>query len=139
VPLIISVPGQQHAGAKTSALVELLDIYPTLTQLCQLDPPVGLEGRSFVPLLRKPDLNWKDAAFTTYHKPLLEMGTGFGRAMRTDRYRFVEWSSPTSERKVYELYDERADPFEKTNIAVLPENAGLVAKLTKQLHAGDHK
>ncbi len=139
VPLIISVPGQQHAGEKTSALVELLDMYPTLTQLCQLDPPAGLEGRSFVPLLRKPDLKWKNAAFTTYHKPLPEMGTGFGRAMRTDRYRFVEWSGAKSMRKVYELYDEQADPLEKTNIADLPENAGLVAKLTEQLHAGGHE
>ena len=67
------------------------------------------------------------------------MGTGFGRAMRTDRYRFVEWSGPKSKKKVYELYDERADPLEKTNIAVLPENAGLVAKLTEQLHAGGHE
>jgi arylsulfatase A-like enzyme len=134
VPLMISVPGQMHAGEKTDALVELVDMYPTLAQLCHLDPPAGLEGKSFVPLLRKPDLPWKQAAFTTYHKPLPEMGTGFGRAMRTDRYRFVEWSGPKSKKKVYELYDEQADPLEKTNIADRPENAELVAKLAAQLH-----
>jgi arylsulfatase A-like enzyme len=136
VPLMISVPGQMHAGEKSDALVELVDMYPTLTQLCHLDPPASLEGKSFVPLLRKPDLPWKQAAFTTYHKPLPEMGTGFGRAMRTDRYRFVEWSGPKSKKKVYELYDEQSDPLEKTNVADRPENAELVAKLTTQLHAG---
>ena len=82
-------------------------------------------------------MTWKDAAFTTYHKPLPEMGTGFGRAMRTDHYRFVEWSGPKSDKRVYELYDEQKDPLETINIADKPENAELVAKLAKQLHAGD--
>ena len=67
------------------------------------------------------------------------MGTGFGRAMRTDRYRFVEWGGPKSKKKVYELYDEQSDPLEKTNIADRPENAELVAKLAAQLHGGGSK
>lgn len=135
VPLMISVPNQQHRGSKTEALVELIDMYPTLAQLCSLTPPAEFEGKSFVPLLRDPNLKWKDAAFTTYYKPLPEMGTGFGRAMRTDGYRFVEWSGPKSDKRVYELYDEKKDPLETTNVADRPENAELVAKLTKQLHA----
>jgi iduronate 2-sulfatase len=135
VPLVISVPGQRHPGEKTDALVELIDMYPTLVQLCGLTPPNGLEGRSFVPLLPKPDLEWKDAAFTTYYKPLPELGTGFGRAMRTDRYRFVEWSGPKTDKRVYELYNEVSDPLETTNIADRPENAKLVAELAKRLHA----
>src|SRR3954454_907447 len=135
VPLIISVPGQQRVGEKTDALVELLDMYPTIAELCNVAPPANLEGRSFLPLLRDPNLRWKDAAFTSYHKPLPEMGTGFGRAMRTDRYRFVEWSGPKSKKVVYELYDEKNDPLEKLNIADQPENAKLVARLATQLHA----
>jgi iduronate 2-sulfatase len=135
VPLMISVPGQQRVGEKTDALVELLDMYPTLAELCHLDAPKDLEGKSFVPLVENPNAEWKAAAFTTYHKPLPEMGTGFGRAMRTDRYRFVEWSGPKSKKRVYELYDERSDPLEKTNIADRPENADLVAKLERQLHS----
>lgn len=133
VPMIISVPGQQHAGEQSSALVELLDMYPTLVELCGLEPPKGLEGRSFVPLLQKPDLPWKEAAFTTYYKPIPELGTGFGRAMRTDRYRFVEWSGPKSKKRIYELYDEVADPLEKKNIADRLENAELIARLKAQL------
>jgi arylsulfatase A-like enzyme len=135
VPLMISVPGQKRVGEKTDALVELVDMYPTLAELCGLKPPATIEGRSFEPLVENPKAKWKEAAFTTYHKPLPEMGTGFGRAMRTDRYRFVEWSGPKSEKRVYELYDEQNDPLEKVNIADQPENAELVAKLSRQLHA----
>jgi arylsulfatase A-like enzyme len=135
VPLVIRVPGQLHAGETTNALVELIDMYPTLVQLCALKPPDGLEGRSFVPLLRKPNLEWKDAAFTTYYKPLPILGTGFGRAMRIDRYRFVEWSGPKSDKRIYELYNEVSDPLETNNIADRPENAKLVAELVKRLHA----
>jgi iduronate 2-sulfatase len=134
-PLIISVPGQRSAGEQSSALVELLDMYPTLAELCGIELPRGLEGRSVVPLLENPAAPWKAAAFTMYYKPLPELGTGFGRAMRTDRYRFIEWSGPDSDKRIYELYDEQNDPLEKTNLADLSENAALVARLTKQLHA----
>lgn len=136
VPLIISVPGQRNAGESSAALVELLDMYPTLVELCGITPPPGLEGRSFVPLLDDPTAPWKTAAFTTYYKPLPELGTGFGRAMRTDRYRLIEWSGPDSDKRIYELYDEQNDPLEKTNVADRPENAALVATLVEQLHAG---
>jgi len=136
VPLIISVPGQSHAGDQTNALVELLDIYPTLLELCGLKPPAGLDGRSFVPLLKDPGQPWKEAAFTVIHKPIPELGDGFGHALRNDRYRFVEWSGPDSDKRIYELYDEQADPQENVNIANRPENAALVAKLVEQLHRG---
>ena len=78
VPLIISVPGQSRAGEKCDALVELLDMYPTLAELCGLKPPADQDGRSFVPLLKDPGQPWKEAAFTTIRKPIPELGTGFG-------------------------------------------------------------
>jgi iduronate 2-sulfatase len=138
VPLIISVPGQAHAGEQANALVELLDMYPTLVELCGLKPPTGLEGRSFVPLLKDPHQPWKEAAFTIIRKPIPELGDGFGRALRNDRYRFVEWSGPDSDKRVYELYDEQADPEESFNIANRPENKALVKELVEQLHICSH-
>lgn len=134
VPLVISVPGQQHAGEQCSALVELLDMYPTLAELCGLAPPADLQGRSFVALVSNPELAWKGFAYTTYYKPLPDMGTGFGRAVRTDRYRFVEWTGADVKKHVYELYDEQADPLEKINIADRPEHAELVKRLSLQLN-----
>jgi iduronate 2-sulfatase len=135
-PLLISVPAQKSAGQKTEALVEFVDIYPTLAELCKLSPPKGLEGTSFAPLLEHPNRTWKKAAFSVYHKKLPEMGSGFGRAMRTDRYRFVEWSGASSKKKVFELYDHLADPQENVNVAEALENKEIVAGLSSQLHEG---
>jgi arylsulfatase A-like enzyme len=133
VPLIINVPGPRKAKAASNALVELIDIYPTLAELCHLEPPANLEGRSFAPLVDDPDQPWKDAAFTTMVKRT-RLGRTFGRAMRTDRYRFVEWQGNKSPEPVYELYDEQRDPLEQKNIAADPANAELVAKLAARLH-----
>ena len=71
-PLIINVPGQQPAGAKTDALVEFVDIYPTLCDLCGIPLPEGLEGSSFKPLMENPNREWKEAAFSIR----LEVPTG---------------------------------------------------------------
>lgn len=65
-PLIISVPGQRNAGSKTDALVEFVDIYPSLAELCGLPLPEGLEGTSFTPLLEHPQRPWKTAAFSAF-------------------------------------------------------------------------
>ena len=139
VPLIISYPGQKTRGAKCDALVEFVDMYPTLAGMCGLPLPEKLEGTSFQPLLEKPDLRWKRAAFSIYHKAIPKLGgESDGRAMRTARYRFIEWkaSDPQSTQTVRELYDDQVDPQENTNIANKPENQKLVQELTEQLHAG---
>ncbi|HVV00195.1 MAG TPA: sulfatase [Verrucomicrobiae bacterium] len=137
VPLMMSVPHQTTAGRKTEALVEFVDLYPTLAELCGLKPPPGLEGLSFVPLLKNENVPWKSAAFSVYVKHVPELGPGnaFARAMRTDRYRFIEWNAGGS-KSVYELYDEQGDPQENVNIANLPENRELVAGLTAELKRG---
>ena len=138
-PLIISVPGQKAVGTSTEALVEFVDIYPTLTELCKIAPPKNLAGTSFVPLLENPKRTWKTAAFSIYPKNIPGAGKGFGRAMRTDRYRMVEWSADGSDKRFYELYDHTTDSQENVNIANLPENQQLLLGLVDQLHAGWQK
>ncbi|MDA9763908.1 sulfatase [bacterium] len=73
VPLIISAPSMtdEQRGAKSAALVELIDMYPTLCELTGIDIPDHLEGTSFVPLLEKPDRAWKKAAFSQFPNPAL--------------------------------------------------------------------
>src|SRR5690606_36360472 len=136
VPMIISYPGQENRGAKSNALVEFVDIYPTLAEMCGLTAPDKLEGTSFVPLLSAPDRPWKSAAFTVYTAKIDGMGPMFARAMRTDRYRFIEWSGPKTDKVFHELYDEISDPDENTNIADNPGKQDLVRRLSAQLKAG---
>ena len=136
VPLIISVPGQKSKGRKTGALAEFVDIYPTLTELCGLPKRSELEGTSFVPVIDNPDRKWKSAAFSQYPRRTEEQGAVMGYSMRTDRYRYTEWSAPDKEPFARELYDHEKDPQENTNVAGDPANAALVARLSKQLRAG---
>jgi arylsulfatase A-like enzyme len=133
VPLIVSAPGRKAGGAKSGALVELVDVYPSLCELAELPLPSHLEGTSFVPLLDAPDRPWKFAAFTQ-----VVHGDATGRSLRTERYRFTRWyetKSPTKTVAV-ELYDLLTDPVETENIAARPESDALVKELTAQLAAG---
>jgi arylsulfatase A-like enzyme len=136
VPLLISMPGAKGNSQKTDALAELVDLYPTLAAACGLALPDKLEGKDLSALLSNPNTPWKKAAFSVYEKNVKGMGQTLGRAMRTDRYRFIEWSGKTSDKKVYELYDEQTDPMENTNLADLPENKPLVDELKQRLDAG---
>lgn len=133
-PLIVSVPGMKNAGAHTDRLVEFVDVYPTLSELAGLPLPGHVEGISFAPLLDDPKRPWKPAAFSQYPRGQRLMGY----SMRTDRYRFTVWVGRQDHSRVdaIELYDHQADPQENTNIAKLPANAELVARLMEQWRQG---
>jgi uncharacterized sulfatase len=123
VPLLIAGPGIEPGVSPRT--VELLDLYPTLAELCGLERPAHLEGASLVPLLREPELAWDRAAFTQlvrldYH----------GWSVRTERWRYTEWDGGTIGR---ELYDHAHDPHEFVNLAERPEHAAVVAELAAAL------
>ena len=132
-PLLVSVPGMKAAGARTDALVEFVDIYPTLADLCGLPLPSHLEGASFKPVLDDPKRPWKPAAFSQYPR-----GKLMGYTMRTDRHRFTMWVDSKDHSKVdaVELYDHPTDPQENENIAGRADMAATVEKLTARLRAG---
>lgn len=139
-PLIISVPGQKTAGQTTKALVEFVDVYPSLAELCGLPVPPGLEGTSFAPLVKNPDLPWKKAAFSQYGRGRSSRYDAakdpMGYTMRTDRYRYTEWIAPDKKTVGVELYDQQEDPQDNVNLATNPEFKELIGKLSKQLHDG---
>ncbi len=128
--MLISVPGQKTAGQKSAALVEYVDIFPTLCELCGISLPAGLEGTSFVPVIENPGRDWKTAAFSQYPRD-----KKMGYSMRTPRYRYIEWQQ-NGAAVDRELYDYESDPDETTNVAGKPENARLVEQLSQQLKAG---
>ncbi len=126
-PLIVSVPGQ--LPAETNVLSELIDIYPTLCDACQLSIPSEIEGSNMMPIIEQETDSWKPAVFSRFGNTV----TG-GRSIRTDQYRFTERGA--NGRYGIELYDYLNDPNETVNLAVLPENSELVEELREQLLAG---
>ena len=137
VPMIFSSPKQKAAGAKSEALVEFVDIYPTLCDLAGLPSPDALEGLSAAPLLDNPNLPWKTAAFSQYPRSVGKKKL-MGYSMRTDRYRFTRWQQRGKPDKVeaVEIYDHLNDPDENVNLAADPANKELVKQLTTQYLKG---
>ncbi len=135
--LVMSAPGQEAAGKASDALVEFVDIYPTLAEVCGLPKPDGVEGHSFAPLLDDPKRPWKAAAFSQYPRGGKETVPLMGYAIRTDRYRYVEWRKRDGTEVVArELYDHRTDPDEDVNVAGDAANEEVVEKLAERLAAG---
>jgi len=145
VPLIVSAPGYR-GGSRTDALVELVDLYPSLSELAGLPRPDHLQGTSFVPLLRHPDRPWKQAVFSQFPRgPQENRGdaaegnwqseTYMGYSMRTDRYRYNEWyrmhgpqQHQKGQRVARELYDHDRDG-ETVNVIDRPEYAAVADSL----------
>jgi arylsulfatase A-like enzyme len=110
VPLLISAPGMKGRGQVSRSLVELVDVYPTLADLCGLTPPGNLEGKSLRAVLANPKRAHRSEARTQ-----LNAGKTEGRAVRTADFRYIRWKTPTETAE--ELYDHRKDPREFTNVA----------------------
>jgi arylsulfatase A-like enzyme len=119
VPLILAGPGVAK-GATCTSPAELLDLYPTLTELCGLPPREGLEGHSLVPQLRDAAAPRAWPAITT-HGP-------DNHAVRTDRWRYIRYADGSEE-----LYDDEHDPNECTNLAADPRHAETKSALARWL------
>jgi iduronate 2-sulfatase len=119
VPLIIAAPNQT-GGQRTDALVELLDLYPTLADLCGLQAPDKLQGVSIVPLLDDPKQTVKSAALTQTPRPNYPRGKlpeTMGYSIRAGHFRYTEWRNfQSGEVQARELYDPRQDPIEMVNV-----------------------
>ena len=138
IPLLITAPGVNRGGERTSSLAETVDIYPTLCELAGLPAPKvpqGIEGKSLVPVLRRPSRSVKEAIFHVYRRTRRGESQILGRAVRTERYRLVEWKKPgaPADTAEFELYDYREDPLETKNIAT--DEPGLVQRLHALLQA----
>lgn len=113
IPMMIRVPGVTIPGSRSDALVESVDVYPTLTDLAKIDAPDDLEGLSMVPLLTAPDRNWKEAAFAQFSRGKNRKG----ETVRTKDFRYTGWINKQGKIIAQELYDHRTDPTELVNVA----------------------
>ena len=133
VPLMIVMPGAKGNGQKTNALVEFVDIYPTLCELAGLPVPENLEGDSLSPLLKKPEGSVKPMAISQFRRRHRDEDY-MGYAMRTDRYRYIEWIlRRTGKTTCIEIYDHQNDPEENENIAAKPGQEALAKELSDML------
>jgi iduronate 2-sulfatase len=130
VPLMISVPGMDTAGQRTQSLAELLDLYPTLIELCGLPPIAELEGVSLQPVLVDVTASPRTHALTQHPRPAYFKGAPdtMGYSLRSDAFRYTEWRDwQSGEVIARELYDHRVDPGETRNVAGLETYADDVA------------
>jgi len=119
VPLILKVPGKTTSPRRTEALVESIDIFPTLCELTGVAPTPGIEGRSLVPLLNDPNMAWDEVAYMQYPRE-----RAMGYAVRSRNHRFVQWRDQKNGTVLAEeLFDHRNDPGETRNVAADPSQA----------------
>ncbi|HUV65146.1 MAG TPA: sulfatase/phosphatase domain-containing protein, partial [Sedimentisphaerales bacterium] len=120
VPFIIVAPGIARPGTRCERPVSLIDIYPTLIDLCGLDHKPELDGVSLVPLLRNPNAKWTRPALMTYMQG--------NHAVRDRRWRYIRYADGTEE-----LYDHDNDPNEWHNVAADPVNSTIINRLKQWL------
>ena len=123
-PVILKAPGKLK-NVKTNALIEYVDIYPSICELAGLTKPVQLQGKSFVPLTENPNQPWKGEIYCRWIK---------GETIITQTHTYTEWFDK-KETKPYSrmMYDLTNDPEETINISEKPENNVLVQQLSDKL------
>ena len=122
-PLIILMPDMKRPGRSTRALVEFVDLFPTLMDYCGLQPPHELAGKTLRPLLEDPQAEWNRPALTQVQRALAT-----GRSVRTEQWRYIEWSDGGAE-----LYDMHKDYGNYYNLAAKPESKDVIAQLKSLL------
>ena len=125
VPLIISVPGKSPAVC--NSLAELLDLYPTISSLCGLQVPAGIQGKNLAPLLDDPTLSVREAAFSV--DPRNKGNRGF--LLRDDRWAYIQYREDAS--GGIELFDMENDPKQYTNLAEEPGYEKVVAQFKQRM------
>ena len=145
VPVIIRYPNQPNRGAQTRGITELVDLFPTLCDLAEIEIPDYMQGTSLVPLIKSPERKWKTAAFSQFHRRPKVSADGkryMGYSINTDEYHYIEWYEWDNKKGLKgefinsELFDRIKDPYESVNIANQKDMIEIRKELSDQLAAG---
>ncbi|MCK5371050.1 MAG: sulfatase, partial [Cyclobacteriaceae bacterium] len=120
VPLYFKLPGQKAKGLTSKRVVSLLDIYPTLVELCDLPEANKLQGESLVPLINNPEMEQERFVLSTWYYK--------NHAVRSENWRYIHYRDGSEE-----LYNHQTDPGEHTNLASDPQYAQIIAEHKKWL------
>lgn len=130
IPLLVRSPGIK-GGQRRSALIETIDVYPSLCTLAGIPLPEHLAGQSFVELMHNPDTKWKEAAVSRFRN---------GDTIRTDALRYTEYTNPKGKRTSRMLYDHSSDPLENQNVAgKRTDESKTLSKQLNQIKGRDGK
>ena len=124
VPLYFKLPGQKAKGLTSKRVVSLLDIYPTLVELCDLPEANKLQGESLVPLINNPEMEQERFVLSTWYYK--------NHAVRSENWRYIHYRDGSEE-----LYNHETDPGEHTNLASDPQYAQIIAEHKKWLPVKD--
>ncbi|MCH1509984.1 MAG: sulfatase [Akkermansiaceae bacterium] len=120
--LMFRVPGVTKPGGVSKRCVSLQDLYPTLMELCQIEKPSYVDGKSLTPILKNPQVEWPSTGISYLYDQYA--------SIRTEKYRYIRYKEGQQE-----LYDREKDPHEWKNEASNPDYANAVKELNEQLPA----
>ena len=133
IPMLVRYPPRVRAGLVDSGHMILnVDLAPTLLDLAGIDPPAGMHGRSFAPLLEGRDVPWRDAFLYEYYEYPAAHCVRKNRGIRTERWKLIHFFEQPQE---WELYDLETDPDETVNLAGRPDQRERVRQLRDRLEA----
>jgi arylsulfatase A-like enzyme len=133
IPMLVRLPSRFRSGRVDSDHMVLnVDLAPTLLELAGIEPPAGLHGRSFLPLLDGRDFPWRDAFLYEYYEYPAAHCVRKNRGIRTDRWKLIHFFEQPEE---WELYDLKTDPDEMVNLAGRREERDRVRRLRERMDA----
>ena len=142
VPFILRAPGLLPQGKVVTEPVEMVDFLPTLLELSGFDPPVGIPGRSLLPLIRGKVREWRQACFSEHDHAEdayeeLRLGGGRRVMVRTREWKLVFFMDERVPDEDGALYQLRSDPWEQRNLYGDPAYNGVVAELKRMAREWD--
>jgi len=129
IPFLVRYPAAQPRGpGESERMILNIDLAPTLLDVAGVEIPEYMQGRSILPLLGDPDSPWRDAFYYSYYREA-PFPAPTSRAIRTDRYKYIEYPAREAE-----LFDLERDPREQTNLLATAAPEELQARLRGRLH-----
>jgi len=131
VPLLVRWPSYLEGGAPIDALVQNIDIAPTILEAAGLAMPVHMQGASFIPLLNREEVAWRDRIFYEYYWEMdfPQTPTMFG--IRTQRYKYIRYHGVWD---TNEFYDLQTDPYEMQNLIDAPEHQERITGYANEVY-----
>jgi N-acetylglucosamine-6-sulfatase len=133
IPLLIRYPGFKTKKASINAMVQNIDLAPTVLESANIIIPDQIEGKSLVPLIKNPSKEWRKSILIEYYSDIVFpriVNMGY-KAIRTERYKYIRYEELHS---MDEMYDLKTDPFELKNVITYPDSQGTLSQLKKELN-----